>query len=211
MRIPQPDGKRGSLKWMQRAVNQRPDLLQPAVLPPLAWVSPLADDEHAEYRDAAFLTRLGLAPLASALSEFWPKRGPQWDGLATFTGGVVLAEAKAHLPEFATPHSAAGPVSSLRIAAAFAQVQHALGIAPQPWHRTYYQYANRLAHLWWLRSQGVDAHLLLIGFLGDTEMNGPTLAADWHTATTRAEMTLGLVPNPLRPFIHTLYPDVRTL
>lgn len=212
MRIEQNPGQKGSLKWMQRAVADAPGLLQPACLAPLTWVSPLAADGFAEYRDGAFLRKLGLGDLAPALADFWPRRGPQWDGLAIFDGGVVLAEAKSHLREFDTPPSAAGPASARRIAAAFARVQGALGIAPaQRWEQRFYQYANRLAHLWWLRDQGVNAHLLLIGFLNDNAMNGPSSGTEWQRAVARAEAVLGLTPNPLAPAIHHLHLDVRAL
>lgn len=212
MRIAQPPGTKGSLKWLQRAVACRPDLLQPAALPPLVWVSPLAGDDFAEYRDAAFLARLGLGHLAPALAGFWPRRGPQWDALARFDGGVVLVEAKAHLPEFESPPSAAGPTSRARIAQAFAQVQEGLGLAPSDWSQRFYQYANRLAHLWWLRAQGVEAHLLLAGFLGDTDLAGPATPEPWRAAYARADATLGLPSgHALAPFVHHVFPPVAAL
>lgn len=212
MRIPQPIGTKGSLKWMQRAVLHRPDLLQPAALPPLTWLSPLRDDDFAEYRDAAFLKRLGLDYLTPALRTFWPPRGPQWDGLAQFPGGVALVEAKAHLPELASPPCAAGPRSLARIKTRLAQTRTALKLPDRPWHRRHYQYANRLAHLWWLRAQGVNAHLLLIGFLGDRESGGPDHPGAWHEALARADAALGLpARHALTRFIHHLFPDVRAL
>lgn len=214
MRIPQPLGTKGSLEWLQRAVQHRPDLLQPAQLPPLTWVSPTPQDGFAEYRDAGLLACLDLEHLAPQLAEFWPRRGPQWDGLATFPGGVVLAEAKAHLPEFDTSASAASPASAAQIAAAFARVQTALGATPgASWAQTYYQYANRLAHLWWLRAQGVNAQALMIGFVGDAEVSGPTCGTEWNSAYTRAEAALGLTPggHALSPYIHHLSPDISAL
>ena len=55
-------------------------------------------DHYAEYRDEAFLKRVGVSATKKPLSEFWPKRGPQWDALATFgDDGVILVEAKAHM------------------------------------------------------------------------------------------------------------------
>ena len=101
--------------------------------------------------------------------------------------------------------------SAARIAAAFASVQADLGLAPRRWDLRYYQYANRIAHLWWLRRQGIDAHLLLIGFLGDDERGGPVDPAAWHAAHAGAEAELGLVPNPLAPWVHTVCPDTRLL
>ena len=55
--------------------------------------------------------------------------------------------------------------------AAFAQVKKALGVAAHnDWTKDYYQYANRIAHLWWLRGNGVDAHLLFVDFLNDADV-----------------------------------------
>ena len=206
-------GARGSLKWMQRAVHVAPDLLQPAGLPRLSWVSPLADDDYAEYGDAGFLERIGLAHLSPSLSEFWPRRGPQWDGLATFEGGSLIAEAKAHLGEFKSSPSKAKKTSKLKIARAFDQVQTALGVTnTAPWERTYYQYANRIAHLWWLRSRGVDCHLLFVDFIGDHDVRGPDKASEWRAAFATADAALGLDrAHALGPFIHHVHPDIRLM
>lgn len=212
MRIPQPSGTKGSLKWMQRAVEFAPHAIRPRALPSITWVSPLAADDYAEYRDSAFLDVIGLARLSRSLADFWPKRGPQWDGLAVFEGGVLLSEAKAHLGEFETPASQAGPKSAAKIARAFADVQTDLGLAACDWSRTYYQYANRLAHLWWLRSQGVDAHLALIAFLNDNDMPGYATAEDWKAAYASADAALGLPrTHALSPFVHYIYCDCRAL
>src|SRR5690242_780967 len=116
MRIPQKEGKRGSLKWIQKAVNSpEPRLLDSLILPhingasKLRWCSPLASDEFSEYRDDAFLDRIGIGHLAVSLRKFWPSRGPQWDGLAlSDAGDVLLVEAKAHINELFSPASAAG-------------------------------------------------------------------------------------------------------
>lgn len=213
MRIPQPGATRGSLRHIQICVNDCPALIQPAALPPIRWVSPLARDAHAEYRDAAFLHRLGLASLAPALKAFWPTRGPQWDALGLTQQGPVLLEAKAHLSEFRSPPSKAGPKSAAQIARAFAKLQADLGIIPKTdWSRTHYQYANRLTFLWWLRAQGLDAKLIFASFLNDAQMNGPTKPAQWHSAFAAANAALGLPHNnPLTPHIHHLTPDLRTL
>ena len=128
MRIPQPEGARGSLKWIQRAVERAADFLVPAELPPVTWVSPLRTDEFAAYRDASFLRRLGLDDLDDSLAEFWPRRGPQWDALGRTDRAVVLVEAKAHIPEFISPASQASGASLTKITNAFAKVQSELGI-----------------------------------------------------------------------------------
>lgn len=216
-RFPQRPGTRGSLKWLQIAVNERPDLLDGPILSALpgagsvAWRSPLAADGFAEYRDAAFLDRLGLGAHAGALAAFWPARGPQWDALAiTGAGQVLLVEAKAHLRELASPPLKAGPASRARIVAALAATAAALGARPlAPWTDAFYQLANRLAHLVFLRGQGVDARLVLVNFVGDTEMGGPAGKAEWQAAYAMALHVMGLpVRHRLSRYVLPVYPDV---
>lgn len=213
MRVVQPVGTRGSLKWIQIAVARHSQVLQPAGLGPIDWVSPIAADDHAEYRDAAFLERLGIGHLGSSLKEFWPSRGPQWDALGLSGGSPVLVEAKAHLQEFASPGTKAGPASLERIRAALDIVRADLGVTTgADWSKSYYQFTNRIAHLWWLRANGVDAHLVFVNFLNDADIGGPPEASDWQRAYQEAETLLGLpADHRLRPFIHHVEPDVRML
>lgn len=203
--------ERGSQKWLQRFVAEAPAALQPRGLPPLDWISPLAADGYAEYMDGAFLDKLDLARLKPALAEFWPRSGPRWDGLAVFDDGVVLVEAKAHTDEFLTTSSkATDPASVAMIAAALSACRSALGADDRSdWVRCYYQYANRLAHLWWLRGQGVPAHLLFVHFVGDAERKGPDSPREWEVAERAAHYALGLKPgHPLARWVHVLHPDV---
>lgn len=91
----------------------------------------------------------------------------------------MLVEAKAHLEEFLGPPCAAGEQSRVRIARAMEGVRESLGASPGTnWTRRFYQYANRLAHLDFLRRNGVDAILLLVNFTGDIETDGPQEAAE---------------------------------
>lgn len=198
---------------MQRAVAGRADLLQPDGLPPVMWLSPLADDGFAEYRDTAFLERLGYGALAGELVAFWPARGPQWDGLGQCSDGPVLVEAKAHLDEFLTPACQAKGPSRARISKAMEAVQLGLGATPRAdWMQVHYQYANRLSHLWWIHRHGIKAHLVLVGFLNDREMDGPAMAEVWQTAYRCADYALGLPRrHMLSRYVHHLCPDVRCL
>ena len=213
MRAAQPKGLRGSLKWIQAAVSLRPDLLQPAGLKPVEWVSPIESDAYAEYRDEAFLELLGLEHFATSLADFWPRRGPQWDALGLTEDGCVLVEAKAHVGEFFTPPSAAGATSQAKIARAFEAVRIDLGIETTvPWDTVFYQYANRIAHLWWLRQMGVDAKLLFVSFLDDDEMGGPAHAETWQAVFSAADYVLGLSGrHALKPHILHVMPSVRDI
>jgi hypothetical protein len=202
---------KGSQKWLQHMAEHRPDLLQPAGLPKLEWLSPRANDDYAEYMDAAFLDRLELGHLAAALPEFWPVSGPRWDGLARAGSKVVLVEAKAHLKEATSTPSAASSDDSIKlIARSLNHVKTALKADDRSdWTRCFYQYANRLAHLWWLREQKVDAHLLLVGFLNDAEVGGPASADGWKGVYIAINHALGLSQaHSLAGYIHHVHPDV---
>jgi hypothetical protein len=179
----------------------------------IEWVSPLREDGFAEYRDASFLRRLDLDHLAYSLGEFWPRRGPQWDALGQAAEKTILVEAKARLPEFVSPASQASKASLLKIEGAFARVKQDLGIDQGfDWTQEYYQYANRIAHLWWLRENGVDAHLMFVDFMHDADVGGPSDIQTWRQAYAGADARLGLPPrHALSPYMHHVYPDTRLL
>jgi hypothetical protein len=218
MRVEQPSGKRGSLKWIQRAVNEQWVSLNQPILErtgdggPIAWCSPLAADGFAEYRDSAFLNLVGQVSLAPALQDFWPARGPQWDALGrTSRGYVLLVEAKAHVAEMCSPGTAAGAKSRFRIEATLFEVARQVGARPRhaPWSDNFYQLANRFAHLHFLRANGVPAWLVLVNFLGDSDMGGPAASETWDAAYEVAFHAMGLPRrHALSAFVIHVYPTV---
>lgn len=217
-KVSQPIGERGSLKWIQRAVNETWPALNEPILNAIGkdqtidWRSPLHTDDYAEYRDGSFLERLGLGYLQPQLAAFWPSRGPQWDALGVTSGGtVLLVEAKAHIAEMCSPASSASEASLNLIKLRLHETAEALGARREraDWHIVFYQLANRLAHLHWLHDQGVDARLVLVNFLNDKEMAGPTSAAEWMAAYRVALHALGLSPrHRLSPYTIEVFPDV---
>lgn len=102
-RYPQDRGEKGSLKWIQAFVNERPRELDDAmraasrggIQTPIEWLSPLETDDYAEYRDGAFLEKLDISLEKPSLSDFWPRRGPQWDALAVDATGARLPPPRA--------------------------------------------------------------------------------------------------------------------
>lgn len=209
-----PQAVKGSQAALQRLVEQSPELLQPRQLSKLEWVSPRREDDWSEYRDGAALDKLGLARHAEALTEFWPRGGPVWDGLAKTGDKVVLVEAKSHIREFLSPPSAAtAPPSIAQIETALRTVKSDLGADDRSnWARVFFQYANRLAFLWWLRGRGVDAYCLFVSFLGDLEMGGPDHAESWQAAFLAADHALGLpARHALTPCILHVHPRLNHL
>ena len=204
MRTVQPKGARGSLKWIQVLVNRHPNLFAQRVreagaLPPgetIEWVSPLEGDDFAEYRDGSFLSRLCVELDNRALSDFWPRYGPQWDALGkTDSGGVLLVEAKANVRELVSDACGATSQASMaRINDSLKETQEFLRVDPKiGWTGKLYQYANRIAHLYLLRElNGVQAHLVFVYFVGGSDVDGPATVGEWKAAINVVERVLGL-------------------
>jgi hypothetical protein len=219
MRCPQVATASGSLKWLRVTIEGAPYLLEAAL--PLAagetvhWLSPLRVDDWSEYRDGAFLERLEVGHFHSELARFWPTRGPQWDGLArTSRDALVLVEAKAHVAELFSQCTATAAESKGLIHRSLAATKRHYGV-PAHYHWTYpfYQYGNRLAHLYWLREVcGLNAHLLFVYFLNDQGAgHRPTQAAEWRSALTVMRECLGLTGRTPRVAVHNVFIDVTHL
>lgn len=176
----------------------------------IEWRSPLRADAFAEYRDGDFLDRLRIVLPHRSLESFWPRGGPQWDGLAvTGSGGLVLVEAKAHLGELET-RCQASPASRARIRAALAETAATAAAGwSGAWLDRYYQYANRLAHLHLLRHlNGLPAWLVFACFVGDDDMGGPASPAEWAAALGEVRRALRLTGGPLDPWVIDVFVDV---
>lgn len=218
MRIEQPPGSRGSLKWIQRSVAEKWQALEAPILAAagandLRWHSPLAADAYAEYRDEACLGLLGQLHLADALQNFWPARGPQWDALGkTDTGAVVLVEAKSRIAELFSPATAVGEAARLKLDVVFEDLAIRLKASERrvPWTEHFYHFASRLAYLDFLRRQGVEAWLVLVNFVGDTEMHGPSSDEAWDAAYQVVWHVMGLPKrHALSHYVLQVHPDVR--
>ncbi len=213
---------RRSEHWLRAAVNKHSEPLNARVRTVLGlapndaihWLSPLADDEFAEYYDEAFLERLEIRGLSVPLSEFWPAGGPRWDGLArTSSGEHILVEAKAYVEEAVDYRSRAGESSLIKI-------RYALGLAKEAfrasaegsWERPFYQYANRLAHLHFLRGlNGVKARLLFLYFADAPDVPRPCSEDQWIGAIRLINKVLGLGEHPYQPHVGHLIWSVQDL
>jgi hypothetical protein len=213
---PQDPNGRGSLKQIQSLVNDRTNHLNDSIraaVPSLSksiftWKSPLKADSYAEYRDSDFLEVLDLSSHEKQLRAFWPSRGPQWDALGrSDNGSILLVEAKANIPELSSSCSAKSAHSIQLISKAFSETKAFFGVPPEAdWMNGYYQFANRLAHLHFLRNVcREDAYLIFIYFLNDTSVNGPKCPGDWGPSLKELYSSLGLGPNFSSPYVKSLF------
>lgn len=197
------EGHKGSLKWIQKLVNDHPQILEQELricfsLPSkigFRWTSPLREKNFKEYRDEDFLEAIDRSDLKEKLKKFWPKGGPQWDALGVLSDGTaLLIEAKAHISEVESHMKAENPDSIRKIKDAFERTKQDLGVrSDNPWTSSYYQYANRVAHLHFLRNMNnLPAYLIFVNFIGDDEVGGPSSAEEWRDVTESIHAYLGI-------------------
>lgn len=195
--------------WTRVAINERAAQLNHRISQlfgwndRINWLSPLKSDGYAEYFDDAFLKRLGISNPAVPLKAFWPAGRPRWDALArTDSGRIILVESKAYVEEAVDYRSRASANSLERIRGALAEAKVAfIAAADAAWIEPFYQYANRLAHLYYLRRlNGFSAYLLFLYFANAPDVLNPTNIEEWRGAERLIKKSLGL--SSQHPFSH---------
>lgn len=189
-------GQKGSKFWMQVVVEEehlRQELNQ-KIGEDLQWISPLVDEEFEEYelQHKKVLEKIGIREDdAKIIFSFWPKRQPQWDGLAVSADGKTLyiVEAKAHLKELNSKISASNPESIKKIKESMRIVHDAyypkgkfeawLG---QDFQWQFYQMGNRLTFLKYMQNVRFEkienVKLVLLNFVEDITYKSTT-EEDW--------------------------------
>ena len=159
-----------------------------------------------------------VLPASRGLSDFWPRWGPKWDALAITGSGLrLLVEAKANIPEFNSDPSKASLASLTRIRAGLSETKGFLRVRSETdWSYCFYQYANRIAHLYFLRElNGIDAVMVFVYFLGNETVPGekPVTREGWEAAISLANEHLGLrTSSPwLRDNVAHVFLDVNDL
>lgn len=231
--MPSAQGRayKGSQKWLQIAVNECPRMLNCAISSELPdspadidWRSPLANENYKEHRDKEFLDKLGESqflqrPLPSwtELYRFWPKGGPIWDAHGTTDKAqILLLEAKSHIAEMRGSGSGAKAQKSInKITDSLEKTQEFLEsrLSVDWFSSPFFQYANRLAHLYWFREiKGLPAFLIMLYFLNDVEQDGPSNSAEWEAAIQEEEYSLGIPKiHSLSNFVLPVFIDVKDI
>lgn len=214
--------QRGSQKWLQYVVNQCPEILNSKIIAQFGfpkaehidWFSPLANDGFAEYQDQEFLTLLGVELPNVSLPKFWPARGPVWDALGrSDSGNLFLIEAKSHIAEMVSPKSEALGESKTLISKSLEECKQYLNSnSNADWTGSFYQYTNRLAHLYLLwELNGLPAFLIFVYFVNDKEMKGPESEEEWRGAIKLLHSYLGIGRTKLTPFMTDVFIDIKSL
>ena len=114
------------------------------------------------------------------------------------------------------PYRRIGKVAQ-RIEDALQKTRDFLGVRSETdWTRCFYQYANRLAHLYFLKEvNGINAALVFVYFVGDDTVLGrePVSHEGWEAAIDLATQHLGLGTNSewMRSNVADVFIDVNDL
>jgi len=125
-----------------------------------------------------------------------------------------LVEAKANIPEMVSPGTKAETDTRKQIEYSLDEVKKYLYISKDiDWTGTFYQYVNRIAHLYYLKEKNnIKAHLLFVYFINDVTVQGPKTKDEWLGAIQTMECYLGLdKKHKLRKYIHDIFIDVNDL
>lgn len=214
--------KAGSQKWLQIVVNRKPELLLDvlracgaiALSNSVTWQSPLEAERFREYSDQNALRKAGITRLRWPLDSFWPRRGPVWDAIGvTSEGKPVFVEAKAHIPEAASPSTKASTISRKMIVHSLSKARRFY--APKSradWTMLFYQYANRLAYQYFLRElNGIPSTLVFLYFLNADDMHGPNSPEEWRGASRLIHAALGISEDLPSHGVFDVYLDAHLL
>lgn len=184
-------GVKGSKYWIQIVVNSdQRDKLNAAIGDRLIWISPLENEQFAEYQLKQSKIRNSLnidQKYSKEIFSFWPARQPQWDGIAISEdkSTLYLIEAKSHLNELKSKISARSESSRQLIVKTMEEVisrNYPKG-SIDLWLNVYYQLGNRITFLHKMndinKTTGLKVKLVLLNFTEDPTYK-PTTAVQWN-------------------------------
>jgi hypothetical protein len=162
--------------------------------------APLEDDK--EFVGLEFIQD---APVQDKWKSFWPQTGnaQNWDAVGKIhldnAPEWLLVEAKGHIGEIKSKCGATNQTSKKTIYSALEKTSRAFG-SRQPietWLEPYYQYANRLAVLYFLMKENIPSvhmRLLFVYFYGENRENiaCPKSEQEWLPVIQNMNDSLGI-------------------
>ena len=200
----------GSKRDIQILANERPEIFAGKLnWHVVRWLSPLQNEHYHEYSDS-LPKELGVDK--EALSGFWPKGGPHWDGIAIdeTNNSVLMIEAKAHITEMFNTNIQAKAASRQDILYRLEDLSKRLRarcFIKEYWQGSLYQMANRLAYLEFLNGNVAKKwrnriRLVYLVFLNDSIVEKYPLVKNvketeeaWRTAFYIAEHKMLALPS----------------
>ena len=121
-----------------------------------------------------------------------------------------MVEAKSHISEVLSPKTGAGVKSLRKIKKSLNETKVFLrSNSEHDWSSIFYQYTNRLAHLYLLRALNeVLAYLVFVYFVNDKEMNGLRSIDEWNGAISLLTSYLGIGRHRLKQYIADIFIDI---
>lgn len=177
--------------------------------------APLRDD-----REFLGLEFVKDAQVQEKWKSFWAQTGnsQNWDAVGKIhfdnRDEWLLVEAKGHIGEIESKCGAINLVSKQKIYSALAKASHAFGNQSKPvenWLEPYYQYANRLAVLYFLMKEcvpSINTRLLFIYFYGENRENleCPQNEQEWLPTMQKMSDWLGVDEScELAQRVHSLF------
>ncbi len=173
------------------------------------WLDFEFSQENAPLRDDREFVGLEFIPdttVQKKWKSFWPQTGnsQNWDAVGKIHFGDavewLLVEAKGHIGEIGSRCGATSQVSKQVIYSALEQTSRVFGNRSRPienWLGPYYQYANRLAVLYFLMKEcvsSVNTRLLFVYFYGENRENldCPRSEQEWLPAIQKMNDWLGI-------------------
>lgn len=212
-------GSKGNIRLL---VNEKKALLNQKIIEAfgcfekdldIIWVSPLENDGYKEYMDGNLLEKLDIGDLKGSLKAFWPPGGAHWDALGKAGKHKFIIEAKGYIKEiFVKESTAINTTSKKTIRNSLSEVKTYLK-SKADWPDCLYQYVNRLAYLYFLRRNKIDAYLVDIYFLGDSSVGlGVETEGEWKSALTVVKKWLDIKKrNKLSKYVLEVFIDVKEL
>lgn len=191
------------------------------------WKFPDPETLSTEYRGVDFLIddfkKEEFDEIKRKWDKFWVKgRNPQnWDGVIKIGEGekYILVEAKAHLGEIKSSCTAEeqGKGGKKQIQEALSKTKKHFGVKTEnDWQVDYYQLANRLAFIYFLKDEfDIEADLLYFYFLNGYETTEDNrnyksvpLANKWDKAIHKEYEYLGLYGTRALERVHKVFINV---
>ena len=174
-----------------------------------------------EYKGINFLDEDIQFKLKKDWSEYWTGNTQNWDGIFYSNSKIYLVEAKAHHGEIESKFESNDEKNIRKIKNAMYSTQKAMGVQKsETWIEKYYQLANRLVFINFLRSHGIKSQLVYIYFINGYRkrvINGSTITevenknicskADWEKIINEQYMDLGINNISIDRYLYKVFID----